>query len=334
MLLATALIWGVAFVAQSEGMKYIGPFTFNCVRSILGGCVLIPCIWFLDKWKVKGGEGKGAAATASKATAIESKTQKQADRKRLLLGGVCCGVVLFLASNMQQLGVQYASTVGKAGFITALYIVIVPVLGIFLKKKCGIRIWLGVAIALVGFYLLSVKEGFGLEAADAYLLAGALLFSVHILVIDYFSPKVDGVKMSCIQFFVCGILSGVVMIVTETPAIAQVMAAWLPILYAGVMSCGVAYTLQVVGQKDFNPTIASLILSLESVFSALAGWVILQQALSRRELLGCGMIFCAIILAQLPGKKSLPSHHTVPSSCPDSFHTGQNIPETSEASRR
>lgn len=290
MLLLTAIIWGVAFVAQSVGMEYIGPFTFNFVRNIIGGFVLIPCIWFLNKWKEKEG--------------IEENTEQKQDKKTLIIGGICCGIALCLASNLQQIGIQY-TTVGKAGFITALYIVIVPIMGIFLKKKCGIQIWISVLIALAGFYLLSVKDGFELEAADMYLLCSAVLFSVHILIIDYFSPKVDGVKMSCIQFFVCGILSGVMMLLTETPSPENILAAWLPVLYAGVLSCGVAYTLQIVGQKDFNPTIASLILSLESVFSALAGWIILEQALSKRELTGCVLIFCAIILAQIPMRKKM-----------------------------
>lgn len=293
MLLVTAAIWGAAFVAQSVGMEYIGPFTFNCVRNIIGGLVLIPCIWFLDKWKEKENE--------SKAKLEEGKDS--GDRKILLTGGTCCGIALFLASNMQQIGIQY-TTVGKAGFITALYIVIVPILGIFLKKKCNVQIWIGVIIAIMGFYLLSIKDGFRLEIADTYLLGSAVLFSVHILVIDYFSPRTDGVKMSCIQFFVCGILSGVVMFLVETPDLRSIFAAWMPVLYAGVLSCGVAYTLQIVGQKDFNPTIASLILSLESVFSVLAGWIILEQALTRRELLGCILIFCAIVLAQIPIKRT------------------------------
>ena len=293
MLLVTAAIWGAAFVAQSVGMEYIGPFTFNCVRNIIGGLVLIPCIWFLDKWKEK--ENK------SKAKLEERKDS--GDRKILLTGGTCCGIALFLASNMQQIGIQY-TTVGKAGFITALYIVIVPILGICLKKKCNVQIWIGVIIAIMGFYLLSIKDGFRLEIADTYLLCSAVLFSVHILVIDYFSPRTDGVKMSCIQFFVCGILSGVVMFLVETPDLRSIFAAWMPVLYAGVLSCGVAYTLQIVGQKDFHPTIASLILSLESVFSVLAGWIILEQALTRRELLGCILIFCAIVLAQIPIKRT------------------------------
>lgn len=309
-LLLTAMIWGSAFVAQSVGMEYVQCFTFNCVRSLIGGMVLIPCIFFLD-W-LKGKERKAVANEKGGETGTGRPKKKQETEagtdsggnvgwrdKTLLTGGISCGVVLFLASNMQQLGIQY-TTVGKAGFITALYIVIVPVLGIFLRRKCGVQVWVSVLIALVGFYLLSIKEDFGLEKADCYLLISALLFSVHILVIDYFSVKTDCAKMSCIQFFVCGILSGVVMVAAEQPSIERILDAKLPILYAGVLSCGVAYTLQIVGQKNYNPTIASLILSLESVFSVLAGWVILKQVLSQRELWGCIMIFCAVILAQIP----------------------------------
>ena len=286
MLLLAAFIWGSAFVAQSVGMDYVEPLTFNCVRSIVGGMVLIPCIYLLGKLK----------------TPEERAASDSANRKTLLIGGVSCGVILCLASNAQQIGIQYTS-VGKAGFITALYIVIVPVLGIFLKRRCGWKVWLSVLIALVGFYLLCMVGGFLLERGDVYLLACALLFSFRILVIDHFSPLVDGVKMSCIQFFTCGILSGIAMFVAETPDIRNILAAWVPILYAGVLSSGVAYTLQIVGQKNYNPTVATLLLSLESVFSVLTGWAVLHQKLSARELSGCLLIFVAVILAQLPDKK-------------------------------
>lgn len=294
LLLLTAVIWGFAFVAQSVGMDYVGCFTFNCVRNLIGGLVLLPCIYLLGRIEKK--------ETAQGDAAARGQAGKGYDRKTLLTGGVCCGVLLCVASNLQQLGIQ-STSVGKAGFLTALYIVIVPILGMLFGKKCGLQVWIGVVVALAGFYLLSVKEGFRLEAADMYLLGGALLFSVHILTIDHFSPKVDGVKMSCIQFFVCGILSGIVMLFTEQPTFGAIFAARLPILYAGVLSCGVAYTLQIVGQRNFNPTIASLLLSLESVFSVLAGWFVLQQKLSARELFGCFLIFCAVILAQLPDFK-------------------------------
>ncbi len=207
-----------------------------------------------------------------------------------------------LASNFQQFGIKY-TTVGKAGFITACYIVLVPILGLFLKKKCSPFIWLAVAMSVAGLYLLCITDGFSIGKGDILVLICAVLFSFHILVIDYYSPKVDGVKLSCIQFLVCGILSGIPALIFEKPEMSAVLTAWQPILYAGVMSCGVAYTLQIIGQKNMNPTVASLILSLESCISVLAGWVILGQQLSAREIAGCVIMFAAIILAQLPQKE-------------------------------
>lgn len=282
-LLLTATIWGVAFVAQSVGMEYIGPFTFNAIRCVLGGLVLIPVILVLKKKKETGAEN-----------------QEKEDKKTLWAGGIACGVILCIASNLQQFGIMEAS-VGKSGFFTALYIVMIPVIGIFIGKRPGIKLWFCVALAVVGMYLLCMKDGsFTIERADIMLLLCALAFSFHILVVDYFSPKVDGVKMSCIQFFVCGVLSAVGMLFTETPDISNIQAAWLPLLYAGLLSCGVGYTLQIVGQKGINPVIASLIMSLESVISALAGWVILGQVLSPKEILGCILMFVAIIITQIP----------------------------------
>lgn len=282
-LLLTATIWGVAFVAQSVGMEYIGPFTFNAIRCVLGGLVLIPVILVLKKKKETGAEN-----------------QEKEDKKTLWVGGIACGVILCIASNLQQFGIMEAS-VGKSGFFTALYIVMIPVIGIFIGKRPGIKLWFCVALAVVGMYLLCMKDGsFTIERADIMLLLCALAFSFHILVVDYFSPKVDGVKMSCIQFFVCGVLSAVGMLFTETPDISNIQAAWLPLLYAGLLSCGVGYTLQIVGQKGINPVIASLIMSLESVISALAGWVILGQVLSPKEILGCVLMFVAIIITQIP----------------------------------
>ena len=282
-LLLTATIWGVAFVAQNVGMEYIGPFTFNAIRCVLGGLVLIPVILVLKKKKETGAEN-----------------QEKEDKKTLWAGGIACGVILCIASNLQQFGIMEAS-VGKSGFFTALYIVMIPVIGIFIGKRPGIKLWFCVALAVVGMYLLCMKDGsFTIERADIMLLLCALVFSFHILVVDYFSPKVDGVKMSCIQFFVCGVLSAVGMLFTETPDISNIQAAWLPLLYAGLLSCGVGYTLQIVGQKGINPVIASLIMSLESVISALAGWVILGQVLSPKEILGCVLMFVAIIITQIP----------------------------------
>lgn len=284
MLLITAAIWGSSFVAQSVGMDYVGPFTFNAARCLVGSLALVPVILIM---------GKG----------------KKENRGTLILGGTLCGVALFVASNLQQIGLQH-TTVGKAGFITALYIVIVPVLGIFMNKRTGLVTWQSVAIAVVGLYFLCIKEGFSIGKGDILVLACAFAFSLHILIIDYFSPKTDGVSLSAIQFLVSGLLSAVFMLIFEVPKGASAMAlwapiskAWMPILYAGVLSCGVAYTLQIIAQKHIEPTIASMILSLESVIAVLSGWVLLGQSLSEREILGCILMALAIILAQLPQKK-------------------------------
>lgn len=293
LLLLAAFIWGVAFVAQSVGNEYVGCFTFNGVRSLIGSFVLLPVIYFMDRKKKKElGE--------------EEFSEQKKDKKTLLLGGLCCGILLCIASNFQQFGISF-TTVGKAGFITALYIVIVPVFGIFMKKRVSIRVWAGVLLAAMGLYMLCMtSESFSVSRGDFLVLICACVFSLHILTIDYFSPKVDGVRMSCIQFFVCGIISMAIAFAVETPELGGILTGWLPILYAGVLSCGVAYTLQIVGQRDMDPTVASLILSLESVFSVLAGWILLNQTLTVREFSGCFLMFFAIILAQLPQKaKSL-----------------------------
>ena len=291
LLILTALIWGIAFVAQSEGGDAVGPYSFNCIRNLIGSAALIPVILLLDRLGLSG-------PPASKEEA-----------RTLILGGISCGIVLCIASNLQQLGLHYGAAAGKAGFLTACYILIVPILGIFLKKKCGWNVWAGVALTLVGLYLLCINGTFRLEFSDILLLLCAFVFSLHILVIDHFSPLVDGVRMSCIQFAVCGLLSIFPMVFSDIPSMggAAVWAAafgnssaWIAILYAGLLSSGAGYTLQIIGQQGVNPTIASLLMSLESVFSVLAGWVLLGQALSPKELLGCAMIFAAVVLAQLP----------------------------------
>ena len=291
-LFLTALIWGVAFVAQSAGMEYLGPFTYNGVRSVLGGLVLLPCIALLGRIQGQSGAETGSVQGQSGA----------AGRKQLLTGGLCCGIVLFVASNFQQFGIQY-TTVGKAGFITAMYIVIVPLLGLLVHRKVGLQVWIGVLFGIAGLYLLCMKDSFRLEKGDALVLVCAFIFSLHILVIDHFSQKVDGVKMSCIQFWVCGILSLLCSFVFETPNLQNIRAAWMPVCYGGILSCGVAYTLQIIGQKGMNPTVASLILSLESVVAVVAGFLILGQSMSRRELFGCLMMVLAIVSAQLPERK-------------------------------
>ena len=286
LLLLTATIWGVAFVAQSVGMDYVGPFTFLFARSVIGGVVLLPVVAVLHR----AGPGHASAAP----------TDRRRARNILLLGGVCCGAALCFASVLQQAGLLY-TTVGKSGFLTACYILIVPLLSLLLfRRRCGRLVWCGVALALLGLYFLCLTDGLPINFGDLLTLACALLFSVHILVIDYFSPRTDGVKISCIQFFVCAIIAGAGMLLFEQPSLTALLAAWKPVLYAGALSSGVGYTLQIIGQKGMNPTVASLIMSMESVISVLAGWVILGQALSARELLGCVLMFAAIVLAQLP----------------------------------
>ena len=281
-LLIIALIWGAAFVAQSAGMDYIGPFTFNSARSILGGIVLIPVIYVLDKKrKEEISQGKEV---------IQNK-------KTLIIGGICCGFFLMLGSSLQQIGIQY-TTAGKAGFITALYILIVPILGLAVGKKAGIKVWIGVVLAVIGMYFLCMTSGLSIAKGDFYILLGSVAFSFHILVIDHFSPKADGVKMSCIQFFVCGILCMIPTILFEHPELYSILQAWKPIAYAGIMSCGVGYTLQIVAQKNTDPTVASLLLSLESVFGVIFSVLLYGEVLTLKVIAGFVIIFIAIIVSE------------------------------------
>lgn len=283
LLLLTAMIWGGAFVAQSVGLDYVGPYTINAVRFLIGGLVLIPCIAVMERSQNRKGQPRDRGTW-----------------RELLLGGLCCGLALCVASNLQQIGIAY-TTVGKAGFLTALYVVIVPFLGLlFLRKRLPPVIWVCVALALAGLYLLCMTQAEGLGKGDILVLLCALAFSVHILVVDHFSSRVDPVRLSCVQFLVSGLVASVPMAVLEQPTVGAVLAAWQPILYAGVLSCGVAYTLQAVAQRDCDPTVCSLVLCLESVFSVLFGWLLLGQALSVREWLGCALMFGAIVLAQVP----------------------------------
>ena len=291
LLFLAAFIWGVAFVAQSVGMDYMGPFTFNGARSLIGGTVLLPLIAYRERKRGPQEEP-------------ENPEKTKAERRVTLIGGLCCGLALCSASMLQQLGIQYTS-VGKAGFITTLYIVIVPILGLFFRKKVRKIVWIGAFLAAIGMYLLCVGGSFRMNRGDVLVFFCAILFSIHILVVDYFSPKADGVKLSCIQFYVSGVLCMAEAFLLETPSWSALLAGIVPLLYAGVMSCGVAYTLQIIGQRDMDPTVASLILSLESVISVLAGWVLLGQSLSPRELAGCALVFTAVILVQLPSGKKI-----------------------------
>ncbi len=291
-LVLTAVIWGVAFVAQTEGGDAVGPFSFNAVRFLIGSVVLVPVIKALDRTKFS-----------------VRRPVTGEERKRLWIYGCLVGGALFPAVNAQQLGIYLGAQVSKAGFLTALYIIMVPILGLFVKKKCGWNVWLGVLISIAGLYFLCMTGGTGFQLMDLALLASALLFSVQILMIDSFAPLTDPVRLSSIQFLVCGVLSFIPALIFDVPrsgGFAGWMGsfagweAWLPILYAGVLSSGVAYTLQVVAQPGLNPTIASLIMSFEAVFGTLAGWILLHQTLSAREVAGCILMFAAIIIAQLP----------------------------------
>ena len=285
LLLVTALIWGSSFVAQKAG-TVLEPFTYNGIRTLVGGISLVPVILILSKV----GKDKSAEAVPK-------------DKKSLIIGGIVCGTFLAIASNLQQFGMYFDADAGKAGFITALYIMIVPILGMFLGKRVRPLVWFCILLGACGFYLLTIAgKGVGLtiEKGDLFILLCAVLFSCHILAIDHFSPKCDGVKLSCLQFFVAGGLSFVMMLIFESPSLSQILECWFPIIYAGVFSCGIAYTLQVVAQKNAEPTAASLILSLESVFAVISGAILLGERMTGYEILGCIVIFVAVILAQLP----------------------------------
>lgn len=283
LLALTAFIWGAAFVAQSSATDSIGPFTFNMMRSVIGGVVLLPVIAFFSKKDKK--EGKKPVGT----------------KKDMIIGGIVCGIALGIASAFQQTGISMGASSGKAGFITAMYILIVPILGLFLKKRVGFKTWICVFLGVLGMYFLCMKKGeLSLSKADFYLIICAFCFSIHIIVIDYFSPKTNGVKMSCIQFFTCAVVNGIFMLFAEAPTINGIYENLIPIFYTGILSSGVGYTLQIIAQKDTSPVVASLIMSLESVFALLCGWIILHEVMNTREILGCLLVFSGIILSQIP----------------------------------
>ena len=291
MLLLTAMIWGMSFIAKSKGVEDISPVAFTGLRSILGSIVLLPVIAVLDWGKKK-----------------HNKPVQKINRD-LIMGGILCGIVLCLASTLQTMGMVYTSP-GKSAFITALYMVIIPIVGLFCGKKLRPVIALSVVIATIGLYMICVDSSSGINKGDIITLACSFLFTAHILVKDHFSPKVDGVKLSCIQFFVCGLINLTYMFIFEEPQLSPIIGCWASIGFSGIMSCGVAYTLQIVGQKYTDPTSASILMSLESVFAALSsavlvalGWSITGGNMDLREIIGCVLMFGAIILVQLPEKR-------------------------------
>lgn len=278
-----ALIWGTAFVAQRLGADLLDAYSFNSVRSFIGSLALLPVVLTIGR--------RGLVAQLATAKS----------RRNLVVGGAICGVALTVSTLFQQVGLE-GTTAGKAGFITALYILIVPLLGLFIGKRVNVLVWIAVALALFGMYRLCIKDGFTIGHGDLMVLCCAFTFSFHILAVDYFAQKVDGILLSAVQFFFCGILSLVPFLwgAAPVPSAGEVLACWKPILYTAVFSSAIAYTLQIITQKHLNPTVASLVMSLESVFSALSGWLILHETLSAREFTGCLMVFTATILAQIP----------------------------------
>ena len=288
MLLLTAVIWGCSFVAQSEAMDYMGPLTFQAARSFVGGVVLLPVIPFSSRAKKK--------SCASSNTAIGG-------RKKLIKTGVLCGGVMFAAAMLQQYGIALGTPSGKAGFITATYILLVPLFGLFRGKRVALRIWICVLAALCGLYLLCGTGSLSVSPSDGIVLLGAVFWALHILVIDYMAPGLDGVQLSCIQFFVSGILAMAGMFIFESPSWQQLINGWGTIAYVGILSSGVAYTLQILGQQRTEPAIASLLMSFESVFAVLGGIVVLGQFPTTREWIACALMFTAIVCAQLPGRR-------------------------------
>ena len=284
LLLLTAFIWGLAFVAQVEGGAAVGALTFNGVRSLLGGGLLSALLPLLDR----------AGLSRRPATAGE--------KRALWTGGILCGLALFAATNLQQLGLLTTSA-GKGGFITALYIVLVPVFGLFIGRRTTLFTWLGVALAVAGLYLLCMQGEGGLDRGDLLVMACAPVFAVQILLVDRFAPRTDCVRLACIEFFTVGILNLPLMFIYESPSLSALARCWVSVLYAGLLSSGVAYTLQIVAQKDSHPTTASVLMSFESVFAVLAGVVLLGDRMTAWEWGGCVVMFAAVILAQLPAPR-------------------------------
>ena len=281
-ILVATVIWGSAFIAQSVGMDYIGPFTFQTMRSVLAVPFLIIVIFLIER---------------NPAKSIEKWMQPE-----LWKAGLPCGIALFIAAGLQQMGIVH-TTAGKAGFITAMYIVLVPILGIFLHKKPPITSWIGVVLAVIGLYLLSCVGVSQVNIGDVYLLGCALGYAVQITLVDQMGSAVDGLRLNCVQSLFCGIFSGTVMFLTEEPVLSNILACWIPLVYAGIFSLGIAFSLQIIGQQHLEPTPAALIMSLESVFAVLFGWLLLHERMSAAELSGCVLVFIAVILSQVPVKK-------------------------------
>lgn len=289
MLTVCAIIWGSSFVAQSQGAEFVTPFTFISIRSLLGGISLLPVIFISDSVKKK------------RNPELRKKKTTKAEKKYFLLGALACGSALSIASVLQQFGIDRGTSSGKAGFITALYILLVPIFSVVLKKKIRPLIWPCVGVFLVGLYLLCVTDN-SIQFSDLYVLLCAIVYAIHILVIDKVSPNVDGIKLSCAQFIIAGLILSVPMLLFENVPFELIRKAAFPIAYSGIMSSGVAFTLQILGQQRTEPTLASMLMSLESVFAMITGMIILHEIPTGKETFGCVLMFIAIIVAQLPDK--------------------------------
>ena len=280
LLLITAIIWGASFVAQRVGMDYVGPLTFNAVRFALGSCALFPLIYYMDREKKKDG------------------TYEKIDMSSFFRGSVIAGSALFFGATLQQWGIIY-TTAGNAGFITGLYVVIVPIVGLFIGQKTGISTWTGAVIAVVGMYLLSVNKDFRIELGDFLVLCSAFFWAAHLIIVSLLSTKINPVKFESGQFAVCSIFSFTGAFIFEKMSLSGIINGAVPILYGGLLSVGVAYTLQVIAQRDAKPAHAAIILSLESVFAAITGWLILGEVLSTKGLIGCALMLCGMLISQI-----------------------------------
>lgn len=285
LLLITAFIWGSAFVAQRVGMNFVQPFTFNFSRFTLSTLVLIPVVSFMERLQ--------------KNKNTDSEDLKLYDKKTFLKASIVCGSFLFAGSSLQQFGLVF-TTAGKSAFITTLYILLVPIFGLFFKHRVSLAGWIAVVFGTVGLYFLCITESFTIAKGDFIVLIGAFFWTSHVLSIDYFLPKVNPVRLAMAQFAVCALFSFVAALIFESPDVGSIMAAGVPILYAGIMSGGIGYTFQILGQQYTTPTIASLLMSMESVFALVAGYFLLNELMSGREFLGCVLMFIAIIISQIP----------------------------------
>ncbi|MGI6751310.1 MAG: DMT family transporter [Anaerovoracaceae bacterium] len=307
-LLFTAFIWGTSFVAQRVGMDYVGPLTFTAIRFLLATLLLLLIVWFTSRRNSLTDEKNDISKNDTyneQSKKDECLQDAESNRRILFVSGFSCGVILFCGSFMEQFGLVF-TTASKASFITALYILLVPLIGLFLKHKIGLKTWFGVIIGTVGLFLLCITETFTIAKGDFIVLIGAVFWACHVLVIDYFLPRIDALKLATFQFGVCSFIAAIGMFLFETPSLQAIMDCAFPIAYAGIVCGGIGFTMQIIGQKNTTPTVAALILSMEAIFGAVSGFILLDETMTPRELTGCLLMVVAIILSQLPDKQEAP----------------------------